>query len=479
MSRIKAKKSRLNYLWALVGIPVLLGGTIAASCSPVSSSDQVQEDENVHGIKWKDLSVKKEYSGLYADEAVQKHDLVQMVNWDSKVNLSLLTVKDILEANRNEGTVKAVVSYNGSLADAEIRGFKIPPVDSQIPDEEKYQALLSDFSSKVVLNEKGKTQVTAKQITKQNIGEYINVFYALENGELTYKQAKVRLYDLYPQNDNSLRVEFSLDAYGILRNQSIVVSGFLSFSDYETQEFHKYVNSYTLKPRSVYEAELKTMHATRIFDEKMFSNYFELNNNSQYQAELVPGTLKWPSISSIEVTVKLSQPGTSNVATKVVSYSGFNDKNTNNLQSKVTQTIFDYQGIIFHMKELDYTNWDGLKVDWKSLKTINYVYREAQSTAMTFVKLNGIYQNLLREAVNYYGQVESWQLRVQMTQRSYDIISQNRIDHALHIKGWPLWADPVAYLQLWTPEFNLVLTNDKLPWLRHEFKIYLKNSKYV
>lgn len=231
---MKRNKKSLKFLWALTAIPLVLAGTIAASCSVQSGSQSDNDNQTPGGnqdntaqIDWTNIEANQ--LGRYTlPSTVTPENLISLVKWDDNVKLDQLKVKSTANQDDNEGTLTAVITYFGEEKTIDIKFFA---TRSLIFNKEEVQA----FEKKLVANALAKT-VSPKSVTLDNIGQYIEALagkdetHSLYHGESSITITKVEDYNPrldYVFRTGGIRVYFTLKKGDHTAHWNTKITGFL------------------------------------------------------------------------------------------------------------------------------------------------------------------------------------------------------------------------------------------------------------
>ena len=232
---MKRNKKSLKFLWALTAIPLVLAGTIAASCSVQSGSQSDSDnqtpggnqDNNTAQIDWTNIEANQ--LGRYTlPSTVTPENLISLVKWDDNVKLDQLKVKSIEKFDDNEGTLTAVITYLGEEKTIDIKFFA---TKSLMFNKEEVQA----FEKKLVANALAK-KVSPKSVTLDNIGQYIEALagkdetHSLYHGESSIIITKVEDYNPrldYVFGTGGIRVYFTLKKGDHTAHWNTKITGFL------------------------------------------------------------------------------------------------------------------------------------------------------------------------------------------------------------------------------------------------------------
>ena len=444
---IKSKK-RVKFLWALTAIPVLVAGTIAASCAPVTNNSQGESGNDT--------------------TPEQKPEKPESENPESEK--------------------------------PESEGEKPPVKPDQKPEinenQVKFDALREEFVKQLVVN-KNASSMAGSKVTVKNIGQFIDMLKDMdtETGILTYKDARVHVWNIQTHSDTTtkIKVDIIFDAYGITKQSSHNFSGFIQEQDYLMKELMKYADSWNYKISEYTVVKFSEMYSTQIYTKEEFLKYFKLPaRNDKYEIRFEG--LQWPSTSSLEAVFWIGLKGWNSIppVKKVLRYDGFNQAHA--ALPSLIFSEYEFNDPIVFTKELDWKDWRAKVIDWNSPRSqdnmkkalLEAANKVAKKAAMELLLKQHMLKHYGLNGVKDYDGTDTWKVEVQLPQNWLERVKQlTNWDKEFYDEGRTAlggisdWAHPQARLKRsgWHPEFKLVASSKKVPNFKLEHKFWLVGTE--
>ena len=432
-SLIKRKK-KVKLLWALTAIPLVVAGTVAASCGPVMNNSQ----------------------GQSGDVNTEDPNTTPGGNEES-------------EENTDQGTTNpGQPSKPDTKPDPEI-------------NKRKFAELKHEFEQKLVVDRNKASSINGGYITLENVGEYIDVLKGVNSktGVLKYREATIYVSPITVNSSSStiIDVNMTFTAYENSANISKSFGGFIEKAPYEYQELYKYVQKWNYWMYEDHRRILAQMYSTQIETEAEFRSLISLNIDKEYNIKF--DQIRYPSTSSIEATLSIGLTGRNTIprVPKVIRFDGFKQDKADPFAGLSSQFIFD--DIFVYTRDLDWHNWTAKVINWDSAKSKNAMEKAILNAANKTVKKYMLESNVKRQLVEKYGLSgvkdadgsDTWKVEVQLPENWFDEVRQltnwdgsfydvNRSPIAGHFDG----PNPHAKLKQsgWKPSFKLVVKSKKV-----------------
>lgn len=488
---IKSKK-KVKLLWALTAIPVMVAGTIAASCAPVTNSSQGQSGDV--DINWTNLVANELGKEVYPSQVSISGDvnkLVDLVQWNNSIDKTKIQVKTI-EYNNASGSLKAEIIYGNMRKVIQVTGFK-KSADTEVEDnslegnKKKFEVLKQEFASKLYVNE-ASGSINGKFVTKANIATYIDAFKGInpQTNILEFKQATIEVLKVHSDasTDNKvIIVDVLFTAYGNSDKISYSIGGFLNEKEHWEKEIIRYTEKWNYQISAENLQKLNNMHSTQLHNEQLFRKYITVDVAPEYAVSFE--SISWPSINSVEAVLWFSLKNWDAIAPvkKVIRYDGFKTSLTSLHGAPFIYTEYGYNDPIVYTKNLDWNNWNAKVVNWDSERSKNYMASALLEAGNKVYRTHSMDYFVRQAMTRAYGlSTDSWKISVELPENWYERVKQlTNWDKEFYDEGRSGfggasdWAHPQARLKRggWIPELKLVVTTDKVANFKLEQSFWL------